>query len=140
AVYAKVEYAGSFEMPVSSDFVINIGLKVRLINPFLGSHCTVGTNDNPINVSLTTGTTSPPAPNTPITGESISIVRSDPPPEVLQAKHVGNSFAVPGAKGCVFGGGIADWLVNQIGGFPSPAGENTMIQNEYIVSKNYTQL
>ncbi|MFG2090910.1 hypothetical protein, partial [Spirillospora sp. NPDC048824] len=103
AVYAKVEYAGSFEMPVSSDFVINIGLKVRLINPFLGSHCTVGTNDNPINVSLTTGTTSPPAPNTPITGESISIVRSDPPPEVLQAKHVGNSFAVPGAKGCVFG-------------------------------------
>ncbi|SNS91013.1 hypothetical protein SAMN05443665_101256 [Actinomadura meyerae] len=138
AVYAKVEYAGGFEMPVSSDMEINLGLKVRLINPFLGNNCTVGTNDNPIAVNLTTGTTSPPAPNTPITGEPATIAQADPP--VLQAKHVGNSFAVPGAKGCVFGGGVADWLVNQVGGFPSPAGENTMIQNEYIVSKNYSQL
>lgn len=140
AVYAKVEYAGSFELPVSNDFEINLGLKVRLINPLLGSNCTVGTNSNPIRVSLTTGTTSPPAPNTPITGEGVTIKRSDPPPEVLQAKHVDNSFAVPGAKGCLFGGGVADWLVNQIGGFPSAAGKNTMIQNEYIVSKGYNEL
>ncbi|GAA2291356.1 hypothetical protein GCM10010402_57250 [Actinomadura luteofluorescens] len=140
AVYAKVEYAGVFEMPVSSSFEINIGLKVRLINPFLGSNCTVGTNSNPIRVALTTGTTSPPAPNTPITGEGLSIARPDSTPPVLQAKHVGNSFAVPGAKGCLFGGGVADWLVNQVGGFPSAAGKNTMIQNEYLVSKNYSQL
>ncbi|MGW5412558.1 hypothetical protein [Actinomadura geliboluensis] len=138
AVYAKVEYAGAFEMPVSSDMKINLGVKVRLINPILGSNCTVGTNSNPIMLNLTTGTTSPPPPNTPITGEPATIAQENPP--VLQAKHVGNSFAVPGAKGCLFGGGVADWLVNQIGGFPSPAGKNTMIQNEYIVSKNYSQL
>ncbi|TDC89154.1 hypothetical protein [Actinomadura sp. 7K507] len=140
AVYAKVEYAGSFEVPGTNDFDINMGVKIRLINPFLGSNCTVGTNSNPIMLNLTTGTTDPPAPNTPITGEGVSIKRSDPLPEVLQAQHVGNAFSVPGAKGCVFGGGIADWLVNQVGGFPSPAGENTMIQNEYIVSKSYSEL
>ena len=140
AVYAKPEYAGSFEMPPSADFRINIGLKVRLINPFLGRNCTVGTNDNPISLSFTTGTTDPPAPNTPISGEPASIVRSDPPPEVRAATHVDNSVAVPGAKGCVFGGGVADWLVNQIGGFPSPAGKNTVIQHEYIVQKSYSEL
>lgn len=140
AVYAKVEYAGSFEMPPSSHLEINIGLKVRLINPFLGSHCTVGTNDKPIMVHLTTGTTNPPAPNTPITGEDATIARETPAPEVLQAKHVANDFAVPGAKGCVFGLGAADWLVNQIGGFPSAAGNNSMIQNEYIVNKTYSEL
>lgn len=140
AVYAKVEYAGVFEMPVSSHLEINLGLKVRLVNPILGSNCTVGTNSNPIRVALTTGTTSPPAPNTPITGEGLSIARANPEPPVLQAKHVGNSFAVPGAKGCLFGGGVADWLVNQIGGFPSAAGKNTMVQNEYLMSKNYSQL
>ena len=140
AVYAKVEYAGSFEMPVSSDFLINLAIKVRLVNPVLGSNCTVGTNSNPIMLKLTTGTTSPPAPNTPITGEPVTPARETPPPEVLQAKHVGNSFAVPGAKGCLFGGGVADWLVNQVGGFPSAAGKNTMIQNEYIVSKRYDEL
>ncbi|MGP4022255.1 hypothetical protein [Actinomadura sp. 3N407] len=140
AVYAKVEYAGVFEMPVSSDFQINLGVKVRLINPILGRHCLVGTNDNPIMLSLSTGTTDPPAPNTPITGEPATVARQDPQPTVLQAKHVGNAFSVPGASGCVFGGGVADWLVNQIGGFPAPAGTNTMIQNEYIVSKQYSQL
>ncbi|MFA1550692.1 hypothetical protein [Actinomadura chokoriensis] len=140
AVYAKVEYAGAFEMPVSDNFEINIGLKIKLVNPLLGSNCYVGSNSNPIRVALTTGTTSPPAPNTPITGEGVSIARPDSSPPVLQAKHVGNSFAVPGAKGCLFGGGVADWLVNQVGGFPSAAGKNTMIQNEYIVSKNYSEL
>ncbi|MFG2016341.1 hypothetical protein [Actinomadura geliboluensis] len=140
AVYARVEYAGAFEVPGTNDFDINIAVKVRLINPFLGSRCTVGTNSNPIKLHLTTGTTNPPAPNTPITGEGVTIKRSDPLPEVLQAKHVGNDFAVPGASGCVFGLGAADWLVNQIGGFPSAAGKNTMIQNEYIVSKSYSEL
>ncbi|MFB4306455.1 hypothetical protein [Actinomadura sp. GTD37] len=139
AVYAKVEYAGTFEMPVSSDFEINLGVKVRLINPALGSNCTVGTNSNPIVLKLTTGTTNPPAPNTPITGEGLQVVQTTP--EIVRsAKHVGNDFAVPGAKGCVFGGGVADWLINQVGGFPSAAGKNTMIQNEYIVKKTYTQL
>ncbi|WP_243712736.1 hypothetical protein [Actinomadura sp. 6K520] len=140
AVYAKAEYAGFFEQPTSADFRIKLGLKVRLINPVLGSNCTIGTDSNPIMLDLTTGTTAPPAPNSPITGEPATIVRTDPPPTVRSAKHVDNSFSVPGAKGCLFGGGVADWLVNQIGGFPAPAGTNTMIQNEYLAMKSYDQL
>jgi hypothetical protein len=140
AVYARPEYAGVFDLPASTDYKIKLGLKIRLINPILGSHCTVGSDSNPIVLNFTTGTTSPPAPNTPITGEAATVVRSDPPPSIRSAKHVENSFAVPGAKGCLFGGGVADWLVNQIGGFPSAAGHNTMIQNEYIVEKSYSDL
>ncbi len=140
-MYARVEYAGTFEIPTNTtNLDINLGVKVRLINPFLGSNCTVGTNSNPIMLHLTTGSTNPPAPNTPITGESPTIARSDEAGDVLQAKQVDNAFSVPGAKGCVFGGGVADWLVNQVGGFPSAAGKNTTIQNEYIVSKQYSQL
>ncbi|TMR41459.1 hypothetical protein [Actinomadura geliboluensis] len=139
AVYAKVEYAGAFEMPVSSDFQIKLGVKVRLINPLLGSNCYVGSNANPILLNLTTGTTSPPPPNTPITGEGLQVVQTDPI-VVRSAKHVGNDFAVPEADNCAFGAGVTDWLVNQIGGFPSPAGTNTMIQNEYIVKKTYAEL
>ncbi|TDC63372.1 hypothetical protein E1200_22460, partial [Actinomadura sp. GC306] len=96
AVYAQPEYAGHFEVPVSSDYRINVGLKIRLVNPFLGSKCTVGTNSNPIMLSFTTGTTDPPAPNTPITGEPANVVRTDPPPVVRAPKHVDNSFSVPG--------------------------------------------
>ncbi|MEU8343477.1 hypothetical protein AB0C74_17405 [Spirillospora sp. NPDC048832] len=141
AVYARVEYAGTFEIPTNTtNLDINLGVKVRLINPFLGSNCTVGTNSNPIMLHLTSGTTNPPAPNTPITGESPTVARSDEAGDVLQAKQVDNAFSVPGAKGCVFGGGVADWLVNQVGGFPSAAGKNTTIQNEYIVSKQYSEL
>ncbi|CNE85043.1 Uncharacterised protein [Mycobacterium tuberculosis] len=140
AVYAQPEYAGVFEFPPSADYRIKLGLKIRLINPILGSHCTVGSDSNPIVLNFTTGTTSPPAPNTPITGEPMTPVRTDPPPVVRSAQHVENSFSVPGAKGCLFGGGVADWLVNQIGGFPSAAGHNTMIQNEYVVEKAYSNL
>ncbi|HLV72527.1 MAG TPA: hypothetical protein VKY91_07040 [Vulgatibacteraceae bacterium] len=140
AVYAQPEYAGFFELPTSEDFRIRIGLKVKIINPFLGNKCTVGSNSNPIMLDLTTGTTNPPAPNQPISGEPASIVRSEPPPEVRYAKHVDNSFAVPGATGCMFNFGAANWLINQVGGFPSPAGKNTVIQNEYIVEKSYSAL
>ena len=140
AVYAQPEYAGVFDQPTSADFHIKLGLKIRLVNPFLGSNCRVGSDSNPITLELTTGTTSPPAPNTPITGEPAKVARTDPPPTVRSAKHVDNAFAVPGAKGCVFGGGIADWLVNQVGGFPSAGGKNTVIENEYLVIKSYSEL
>ncbi|SPT58905.1 MULTISPECIES: hypothetical protein [Actinomadura] len=140
AVYAQPEYAGVFDQPTSADFHIKVGLKIRLVNPFLGSNCRVGSDSNPITLELTTATTSPPAPNTPITGEPARVVRTDPPPTVRSAKHVDNSFSVPGAKGCVFGGGIADWLVNQVGGFPSAAGKNTVIFNEYLALKPYSEL
>ena len=43
-------------------------VKVHLENPFLGKSCYVGSSSSPISWELTSGTTAPPGPNTPITG------------------------------------------------------------------------
>jgi hypothetical protein len=101
---------------------------VKLDNPILGSNCYIGTNSNPSRVSLTTGTTSPPPPNTPISG-SIGEIRAEGEPTVLTltgAINVDNAFAVPGASGCGLLG-IANPLVNLKLQLPSAAGNNTMI-------------
>lgn len=109
---------------------LQLPVKVKLSNPFLGSNCYLGSNSSPIVLPLTTGTTSPPPPNTPITGdpgELVGIAEG-----ILAAKEnklVNNSFAAPGANGC--GGFLFSWLVdpfvNSIIGVPSPAGTNTAI-------------
>lgn len=109
----------AFAMPV----------KVKLSNPFLGSNCYIGSNSNPIQLNLTTGTTSPPPPNEPITGfageggnieEKILFLKKN--------KLVDNAFAAPGANGC---GGLFSFLidpfVDSIVGTPSAAGTNTAI-------------
>lgn len=104
-------------------------VKVKLSNPFLGSNCYIGSNSNPIMLKLTTGTTSPPLPNTPITGAPGAPL--EPAPGMIGLKDnrlVDNSFATPGANGC---GGLFSFLidpfVNSIVGVPSPAGTNTAI-------------
>jgi len=43
-------------------------VRVHLENSFLGNNCFVGSKTHPVTVELTTGTTSPPPPNEPITG------------------------------------------------------------------------
>jgi len=107
---------------------LSLPVKVHLENPFLGSSCYIGSNAHPIQLPLTTGTTSPPAPNKPISGskgelgfeESVIVLKNN----VL----VNNSFAAPGASGC--GGLFAfliDPLVNAKLGLPAAAGLNTAI-------------
>jgi len=105
-------------------------VKVKLSNPFLGSNCYLGSNSNPIKLNLTTGTTSPPAPNKPISGSQGEF--GEPAPNIIGLKNnklVDNSFSVPGASGC--GGILFSWavdpLVNSIVGVPSAAGTNTAI-------------
>ena len=49
---------------------LQLPVKVKLSNVFLGSSCYVGSEANPIILNLTTGTTSPPAPNKPIKGSA----------------------------------------------------------------------
>jgi len=117
-------------------------VKVKLDNPFLGSSCYIGSNSNPIKLNLTTGTTSPPPPNTPISGspgEPFSVEEN----AIIGFKNnslVDNSFAAPGANGC--GGILFSWavdpFVNSIVGVPSAAGTNTAILkgNTYIADAN----
>lgn len=114
-----------------SGIALELPVKVKLDNPFLGSNCYVGSNSNPIRLKLTTGTTSPPPPNTPISGSSGTLEGREEF-RIIVAKNnklVDNSFAAPGANGC--GGFLFSWavdpFVNSIVGVPSPAGTNTAI-------------
>jgi len=109
---------------------LSLPAKIKLSNPFLGSSCYVGSNSKPIVLAFTTGTTSPPPPNTPITGNpgTLSSNESGSIATFSGGKLVNNSFAAPGANGC---GGLFSFLidpfVNEIVGLPSPAGTNAAV-------------
>jgi hypothetical protein len=106
-------------------------LQVLLSGPAsagLGSDCTIGDAANPLAVDVTTGTTDPPPPNTPISG---TIGTGTFHPSSGEISYVGttvvdNSFSVPGAYNC---GplGILDPVLNAYEGFPSASGNNTAI-------------
>jgi hypothetical protein len=96
----------------------------------LGSDCTIGDAANPIAVDMTTGTTDPPPPNTPISG-STGVGKYHPKStEISQTgvTVVDNSFEVPDAYNC---GplGILDPILDSYEGLPSASGNNTAIMN-----------
>jgi hypothetical protein len=126
---------------ISSDNLLNeegtalsLPVKVRLENTFLGSECYIGSSSSPVTLNLTTGTTSPPKPNSPISGKlgEVAFLESvgQTYTQVTKTSLVDNSFAAPEASGC---GGIFSFLINPIVdsklGLPSVAGKNTAIQN-----------
>ncbi|MGN6216138.1 MAG: hypothetical protein ACTHN7_04160 [Solirubrobacterales bacterium] len=135
-VNATLELAGppsavnlnALNLAFATGTALAMPVKVHLENPFLGSSCYIGSSSNPIKLNLTTGTTSPPPPNTPITGNpgSLEGIEGGQIIAISNNKLVDNSFAVPGANGC---GGLFSFLVdpfvNSIVGVPSPAGTNS---------------
>jgi hypothetical protein len=91
----------------------------------LGPDCTLGDAANPIVLDLTTGTTNPPGPNTPISGSPGTVTTTDKGLITVSGMTlVDNSFAVPGADNCGQGG-ILDPILDLQKGLPSPAGSNT---------------
>jgi hypothetical protein len=115
---------------------LSLPIRVHLVNPVLGNNCYVGSSSNPIKLELTTETTSPPAPNMPISGHSFETVTEDANGigTFKNATFVDNSFAAPGASGCVLTlfGFIPisiNGLVNTQSGLPAPAGTNETVQN-----------
>ena len=107
-------------------------VKVHLENPLLGSSCYVGSNAHPVELPLTTGTTSPPAPNKPISGSAGELGFNEAF-SLLTIKNnslVNNSFAAPAAEGC---GGLFSFLIDPLVdaklGVPAAAGHNTAILN-----------
>lgn len=133
-LYAVTELAGtpSFEGPTN----ITLPIKVHLINPVLGSKCYVGSSSSPIVLHMITGTTSPPAPNKPITGKNPKASFDFPKQiqKLLGGIYVDNSFAAPGANGCtltLFGfiPVSINGLVNTASSLPSAAGTNETVQN-----------
>jgi hypothetical protein len=109
---------------------LSLPVKVHLENPFLGSSCYIGSNAKPIVIEFTTGTTSPPPPNKPITGNpgELSFNEAETIVTIKNNALVNNSFAAPEAEGC---GGIFSFLIDPLVdsklGLPSAAGKNTAI-------------
>jgi hypothetical protein len=131
AVYADIELAGMPDPPLLE--TVSLPVKIHLTSPLLGSNCYIGSNAEPIVLDLITGTTSPPAPNSPITGTEGEIAFT--PNEVLDVDngtYVDNSFAAPEANGCVltisgYSPTPIDTLINSRIGLPAAAGLNTAI-------------
>jgi hypothetical protein len=89
-------------------------IKVRLVNPLLGAECTIGSNSHPVELSLTTGTTSGRLTGTP--GEETSSEEG----EILVKSGitmVSSGFAIPKAGGC--GSAVVDQAINAKLGLPS---------------------
>lgn len=108
---------------------LKLPLKIHLENPFLGSNCYVGSSTNPVTWNLTSGKTSPPAPNTSIEGSfgKASFLEEGLILHLDENKLVDNAWSAPAATGC---GGILAFLVNpivnsQLG--TTTAGHNTAI-------------
>jgi len=129
-LYATTELAGQpkhvLEPPIS------LPIRVHLENAVLGNNCYVGSFTNPIQLQLTDGTTSPPPPNKPISGKSFEPPFEKEGAEIAffnNGELVDNSFAAPGASGCVLTlfGFIPisiNGLVNSQSGLPAAAGTN----------------
>jgi hypothetical protein len=152
-VQATVELAGPASsvklnpgnLLIGSGVALGMPVKVKLSNPFLGSNCYIGSNSSPIKLNLTSGTTSPPPPNTPITGSPGEFEGLEEFQIIVQKNNslVDNSFSAPGANGC--GGFLFSWLVDpfvdSILGTPSAAGMNTAILtgNSYLGGAEYVR-
>jgi hypothetical protein len=137
---ATTELVGEVTLNANNEFTatgtaLTLPVRVHLENSFLGNNCFVGSKAHPIIVELTSGTTSPPLPNEPITGK-VGEVEFKAEGNIIFIKNnklVNNTFAAPVAEGCgsqiLFGlfTGIIDGAVDAQLGLPSASGNNTAI-------------
>jgi hypothetical protein len=109
---------------------LSLPVRLHLNNAILGSACYLGSKAHPVTFELTTGTTSPPAPNKPITGTVGELTFNEAFTKVTVKgnKVVDNAFSAPGTEGC---GGLFSFFINplveKILGVPAAAGHNTAI-------------
>jgi hypothetical protein len=111
---------------------LTLPLRVHLKNPLLGEGCYIGSEAHPIQLHLTTGTTSPPAPNKPISGKLGTLLEEEEKGQALVVDTgntlVDNAWAAPTAEGCGgFFSFLIDPIVNSKLALPSAAGHNTAV-------------
>jgi hypothetical protein len=116
---------------------LKLPVRVHLENPLLGSGCYIGSSSSPIIWNLTTGTTSPPPPNTAIKGSGgkLTFKENSQILELSGAKLVENAWSAPSASGC--GGFLVEYvldpIINSSVGVPAAAGKNTVaLENDNI--------
>ncbi len=109
-------------------------LRAKLDNSVLGKECFIGSAAEPILLQLTTGTTSPPPPNTPITGNKGTVKVLEEIDEASGVSLVDNSFAAPGVNGCGESlSPVLDPVVDLSAGLPSSSGHNTAVLNGSVL-------
>jgi hypothetical protein len=132
-VTATAELAGPVEINGAnvlkrSGVGVSLPLEVKLDNSVLGEQCYIGSASEPVNPHLTTGTTNPPSPNTPISGSIGALTfAAGHQITILPTTLVDNAFSVPGANGCGAVPLVTDELVDVDSGLPAEAGHNTAI-------------
>ncbi|HEY2768098.1 MAG TPA: hypothetical protein VGI76_07560 [Solirubrobacteraceae bacterium] len=132
----------SFNLLVEEGIALKLPVKVHLENPFLGSKCYVGSSTTPIIWNLITGTTSPSAPNTPITGKPgfTELKEEFRIAEITENELVDNAWGAPKATGC---GGfllelLVDPIINEVSLGNLSAGHNTALLENTIDSATAT--
>jgi hypothetical protein len=130
---ATVELAGSIHINEANliaeeGTAMEFQVMVHLQNPFLGKLCYEGSNTNPINIAVTTGTTTPPEGIEPIKGTfgEIKIGGEGNIIHFVHAKLVNNTYVAPGVSNCGVQGG-ADEAIDSAAGLPSAAGHNKVL-------------
>jgi hypothetical protein len=113
---------------------LTLPVRLHLKNPLLGESCYIGSEAHPVELHLTTGTTSPPPPNKPIKGKAgkFSEEKEKGFSVIVDTENslVDNSFSAPVAEGCGgFFSFLIDPIVNSKLGLPLAAGRNTAILN-----------
>jgi hypothetical protein len=136
-VTATAEIAGPVLINVpnfgkQSGTAVTLPLKVKLDNPLLLSSCYIGSEAEPLTPHLTTGTTAPPSPATPLQGTSgkLEFTAAGKINVFRGSSLVDNTFPAPGANGCA--GPLAhvvDPAVDLQAGLPSSAGTNNAVLN-----------
>lgn len=123
----------SSNLAAGEGVALTLPVKVHLENPFLGSECYIGSNSSPIYLNLTTGVTSPPAPNKSISGETgnFEFLEEGAILNDIGNKLVDNAFSAPTATGC---GGLLSFIVNPI--VVSKIGVSTAGHNTAILTGN----
>jgi len=113
---------------------IHLPVRIHLKNTFLGNSCYIGSEASPINLELTTGKTSPKAPNKSIKGKlGLAETLEEKGQLALRIKNntlVDNNFSVPVAEGCgEFFSFLIDPVVDSKLKLPLAAGNSTAILN-----------
>jgi len=135
-VFATAELAGQPEVATvrllgAKGTAVILPIKVHLENETLGPNCYIGSDEEPITLHLTDGTTEPPEGTEPISGK-IGTVTSPDKNRIVQFTNntlVDNTFAVPAAKGC--GEGLLEPVitgaVNAGSGLPASPGTSKAV-------------